>query len=534
MRFYTLPLDVSFQGCRGICLKHNRLGRLSRLGGGPVGRRRLVILLLTFLLPTLASAQSLNIGSKKFTESVLLGEIATQLLLSQGIETTHQAELGGTAILWNGLIEGELDIYPDYSGTLMQEVLADQNVRTLEELEAALASFDLKMTQPLGFNNTYAIGMTGARAEALGITSISDLIQHPDLVGGFSNEFMDREDGWPGLSRTYGLPHTQVRGLDHDLAYRALENGNIDMMDLYSTDAEIDYYGLKALEDDRQFFVQYLAVYLYRADLEERNPEAVRLLQSIAGSLDESLMTSLNAKAKIDKIPAAEVAATFLNEHIFEAAVVEVEQETMWSRLWTYTMEHLWLVSISLTFAILVSIPLGILAAQSERLGPFILGFVGVIYTIPSLALLVFMIPLLGIGGPPAMVALFLYSLLPIVRNTHAGLSDIPRPLLESAQALGLSPFNTLWRIKLPLASRSILAGIKTSAIINIGTATLGALIGAGGYGQPILTGIRLDDTSLILEGAVPAALLALIAQVLFDGMERVVIPKGLRITPER
>ena len=477
--------------------------------------------------------RSLNIGSKKFTESVLLGEIATQLLQAEGIEVNHHAELGGTAILWNGLLEGEMDIYPDYSGTLMQEVLADQNVSTLEELEEALGRFGVKMAQPIGFNNTYAIGMTTPRAEELGIETISDLVQYPDLAGGFSNEFMDREDGWPGLSNAYGLPHTQVRGLDHDLAYRALESGDIDIMDLYSTDAEIEYYGLKVLDDDRQFFVEYLALYLYRADLEERNPEAVRLLESLSGTLDESLITTLNARVKLDKQPDAEVAAEFLNEHVFRADVVQIEKETMWSRLWTYTLEHLWLVGISLSLAILVSIPLGILAAQYERLGQIILGIVGVIYTIPSLALLVFMIPLLGIGGPPAMVALFLYSLLPIVRNTHAGLIDIPLPLLESAQALGLSPLNTLWRIKLPLASRSILAGIKTSAIINIGTATLGALIGAGGYGQPILTGIRLDDTSLILEGAIPAALLALVAQVLFDGMEKFVIPKGLRIVPE-
>ncbi len=515
------------------------LSRKSPFWGKLLEDKRVGISLTSFLavlfvcLPSLSHAQSLNISSKKFTESVLLGEIATQLLQAEGIEAAHLAELGGTAILWNGLLEGELDIYPDYSGTLMQEVLADQNVSTLEELEAALATFGVKMAPPLGFNNTYAIGMTKPRAEELGIEKISDLLQHPDLAGGFSNEFMDREDGWPGLSSAYNLPHTRVRGLDHDLAYRALESGDIDMMDLYSTDAEIEYYGLKVLEDDRQFFVQYLALYLYRADLEERNPEAVRLLESLSGSLNEELVTALNARVKLDKVSDPQVAASFLNEHIFEAEIVQVAEETMWSRLWTYTLEHLWLVCISLSLAILVSIPLGIVAAQYDRLGQIILGVVGVIYTIPSLALLVFMIPLLGIGGPPAMVALFLYSLLPIVRNTHAGITDIPRPLLESAQALGLSPFNTLWSIKLPLASRSILAGIKTSAIINIGTATLGALIGAGGYGQPILTGIRLDDTALILEGAIPAALLALVAQVLFDGMERFIIPKGLRIKPE-
>ena len=501
----------------------------------PISPALPIALLTLFLLflPLSTQAQTLNVGSKKFTESVLLGEIATQLLLAEGIETEHQNDLGGTAILWKGLLEGELDIYPDYTGTLMQEVLASESLSSLDELEAALATYGIKMTGPLGFNNTYAIGMTESRADELDIRTISDLLLHPDLSGGFSNEFMDREDGWPGLQQAYNLPQTRVRGLDHDLAYRALTSGDIDMMDLYSTDAEIDYYSFRALEDDRQFFVEYLAVILYRADLEERAPQAVALLESLSGTLDEGLMTSLNARAKLDRVPKEQVAADFLNEHVFQEDVVEVATQTMWDRLWTYTLEHLWLVFISLSVAILVSIPLGILAATVAPVEQLILGIVGVIYTIPSLALLVFMIPLLGIGGPPAIVALFLYSLLPIVRNTHSGLKDIPRPLIESAQALGLSSFATLWRIQLPLASRSILAGIKTSAIINIGTATLGALIGAGGYGQPILTGIRLDDTALILEGAIPAALLALLAQLLFDGMERIVIPEGLRIKPE-
>ena len=161
------------------------------------------------------------------------------------------------------------------------------------------------------------------------------------------------------------------------------------------------------------------------------------------------------------------------------------------------------------------------------------LGVVGIIQTVPSLAVLVFMIPLLGIGAPPAMVALFLYSLLPIVRNTYTGLHDIPIQIRESAQALGLPPRACLWLVELPMASRTILAGIKTSAVINIGTATLGALIGAGGYGQPILTGIRLDDVGLILEGAVPAALLALLVQGIFELSERTLVPKGLRLRPE-
>ena len=486
-----------------------------------------IAIILGFALSTTAPAQPLRIGSKSFTESVLLGEIVTQLLRSDGNETEHRAQLGGTAILWNGLQAGEIDIYPDYTGTLIQEVLASEEIDSMEELAEALGRHGIEMTAPLGFNNTYAIGMREARAEELGIRTISDLIAHPDLAGGFSNEFMDREDGWPGLRDAYVLPHARVRGLDHDLAYRALESGDIDFTDLYSTDAEIEYYNLRVLEDDLAFFPEYQAVLLYRDDLD---PIIAERLHQLEDAIDEIAMTRLNARAKLNKEAETVVAAEFLNESFLEAPSIQVEEESRLERIWKHTLEHLWLVLVSLGAAILVAIPLGVLAARHERFGQIILGIVGVIYTIPSLALLVFMIPLLGIGGPPAMVALFLYSLLPIVRNTHAGLTDIPRPLHESAEALGLSPAAKLFDIELPLASRSILAGIKTSAIINIGTATLGALIGAGGYGQPILTGIRLDDTALILEGAIPAALLALLAQLLFDGMERVVIPKGLRL----
>ncbi len=491
----------------------------------------LPILFLCCLWALPASGQSgVTVGSKSFTESVILGEIAAQLLSNNDIPTAHKAQLGGTAILWNGLQAGEIDIYPDYTGTLIQDVLARENIPDFEALKASLASRGIQITNPLGFNNTYAIGMRADRASALGITKISDLANHPELLGGFSNEFMDREDGWPGLQGAYTLPQKNVRGLVHDLAYRALASGEIDMMDLYSTDAEIAYYGLTVLEDDRQFFPDYQAVLLYRDDLEARFPSAEAHLKKLERLIDEAGMTALNARSKLDKNPEAVVAADFLNETFFQDNQITVAQDSRLQRIWQFTREHLYLVLLSLGAAILLSIPLGIVAARYEQLGRIILGVVGVIYTIPSLALLVFMIPLLGIGGPPAMVALFLYSLLPIVRNTHAGLIDIPQSLRESADALGLSPSTKLLRVELPLASRSILAGVKTSAIINIGTATLGALIGAGGYGQPILTGIRLDDTSLILEGAIPAALLAIVAQVLFDSLENVVIPKGLRV----
>jgi osmoprotectant transport system permease protein len=238
-------------------------------------------------------------------------------------------------------------------------------------------------------------------------------------------------------------------------------------------------------------------------------------------------MIAMNARALLDHVPEAQIASDFLRTRFGVAS--EAKSLGAAQRIWRRTLEHLFLVAVSLAAAIALAVPLGILAWRRPRLGQTILTLAGVIQTIPSLALLVFMIPLLGIGAGPAIVALFLYSLLPILRGTHSGLTGIAPELVESAQALGLPPGAALRRIELPLAAPSLLSGIKTAAVIDVGTATLGALIGAGGYGQSILTGIRLADTGLILEGAIPAGVLALLVQGLFDLLERVLVPNGLR-----
>jgi len=478
--------------------------------------------------PASAATVSLAVGSKKFTESVILGEIVTQLIRSTGVEATHRDQLGGTRVLWNSLVGGEIDVYPEYTGTLRHEILGLGSAGDDDAVAARLAAAGVSMTAPLGFNNTYALGMTESKARELGVETITDLQRHPRLRFGFTSEFMDRADGWPGLRRRYSLPQPSVRGLDHDLAYRGLASDGLDVIDLYSTDAEIRYHRLRVLADDLRYFPDYHAVVLYRSDLATRAPAAVAAISRLEGLIGEQRMIALNAAAKLERQPEVAVAASFLAERLGIHTTAEVE--TRRQRIARRTLEHLGLVALSLAAAIVVAIPLGIVAARRARIGQLVLGLVGIVQTIPSLALLVFMIPLLGIGAPPALAALFLYSLLPIVRNTYTGLHDIRPELLESADAMGLPRRARLRIVELPLATRSILAGIKTSAVINIGTATLGALIGAGGYGQPILTGIRLDDIGLILEGAVPAALLALAAQGLFDLGERLVVPRGLRL----
>jgi osmoprotectant transport system permease protein len=467
-----------------------------------------------------------RVGSKQFTESVLLGEMARGLAADAGWPATHVRGLGGTRVLWSALVHGEIDVYPEYTGTLREEILAGR-ARSEAEVRAALAAHGVRMGKPLGFDNTYAVAMREQRAAALGIAAISDLAKRPELRFGFTSEFMDRKDGWPGLRAHYALAPADVRGLDHDLAYRGLAAGTIDVTDAYSTDAEIEHYGLRALRDDRKYFPDYQAVLLYREAFVRAQPELYARVERLAGTLDERAMRRLNAAVKIDRRTESAVSAQFLQQRL-GVRTRAVRSSTL-EALAQHTIDHLQLVAISLGAAVLFAVPLGVLAARRRALGQAIVSLTGVLQTIPSLALLVLMIPLFGIGAPPAVAALFLYSLLPIVRNTQAGLRGIPASVLESAEALGLPAGARLRLVELPLASPAILAGIKTSAVINVGTATLGALIGAGGYGQPILTGIRLDDHGLILQGAVPAAVLALLVQWVFDLAERRLVPRGLR-----
>jgi osmoprotectant transport system permease protein len=468
---------------------------------------------------------SLTVGSKKFTENVILGWMGTHLLRAEGLPATHREELGGSRFLWEALRRGDIDAYPEYTGTLIQEILAGTEV-TRATLADTLARYGIGMTAPLGFNNTYALGMRAAHADSLGIETIGDLREHPSLALGFSNEFMDRGDGWPSLKATYDLPQS-ARGIDHDIAYRGLANGDIDVIDLYSTDAKIERYDLRVLRDNKNHFPGYRAVFLYRRDLRTRAPAAVTALSRLEDQLPADTMQALNARSQIDQRDEAAVAAAFVNRTFDLDASADVETRT--ERLRRHTAEHLVLVGLSLGLAILLGIPLGIVAAKRRLLGPGILAVVGIIYTIPALALLAMMVPPLGLGRVPAVTALTLYSLLPIVWTTYTGLKDISSSLRESAEALGLSATAKLWRVELPLAGRAILAGIKIAVIINIGAATLGALIGAGGYGQPILTGIRRANLPLILEGTVPAAVLTIIALALLEGLERALLPRSMR-----
>ncbi len=499
----------------------------------PMNRRGRLMVLLTilFLVPLFialaAEEPVVRVGSKSFTEGIILGEVATMLLHQEGLEIVHEHSMGD-ASTFQALVRGNIDVYAEYTGTLRHSIFANRELKSDAQLAEVLAEMGLRMTASLGFENSFALGTTRRLAEKLSLKKIGDLRRYPHLRLGFTESFLNRGDGWPSLRGHYRLPQTDIRGMAHDLAYVALDSGDLDVIDLYTTDAEILAYDLVTLTDDQQFFPRYEAVYLYRAELEERLPEAISALKQLEGAITSEQMRRLNTAVKIDRRGDREVAAEFLQEQF--GYEFQINQQSFWSEFWARTREHLFLVTVAMALGSVVAIPLGIIAYKRPVSGRVILWIVSMLQTIPALAFLALMVPLLGIKSPPAIAALFCYSMLPIVRNTHAGLVGIGDSIRESAEALGLSPWAKLWHIELPLASPTILAGLKTATVLTIGFATLGAFVGAGGYGEPILTGIRLQDTGVILQGAVPAALMAVGSELLFEWAERFVVPEGLRL----
>ncbi len=494
---------------------------------------KVALVIVVVLLGASAShaETGLVIGSKRFTESYILGEIAAQTVRAAASgPVEHRPGLGNTAILFEALKAGGIDLYPDYTGTIARELLGIE-AGDLGAINRSLAPLGLGAAIPLGFNNSYALAMPVSRAEQLGIASIGDLAGHPALRPGLSHEFMSRSDGWPGLAAAYALPQ-RVIGLDHSLAYEAIAAGQIDVMDVYSTDAKIGRYGLRVLADDRHFFPEYQAVFVYRLDVPVRFPRAWAALRGLEGRIDERQMIAMNAAAEFGGQAFGEIARGFRAGSLGRPASAQSWPALVFGAdLGRLTAQHLALVFFSLAAAVVAGVPLGVWAARSRAAARPILAAVGLIQTVPSLALLAFLIPLLGmIGAAPALVALFLYSLLPIVRGTHTGLVGIAPALRESAEALGLPARVRLRRIELPLAMRSILAGIRTAAVISVGTATIAAFIGAGGYGERIVTGLALNDNGLLLAGAVPAAVLALLVEAAFGLADRLLIPRGLRL----
>jgi len=491
---------------------------------------QLGLTLCVLLCATKSLAQSIVVGSKPFNEGYILAEVVAQLLEDRGFEVERKFGLGGTLICYQALVNAEIDLYPEYSGTIEQAIFKLQNRTSYEELQALLVEeHGLELLPSFGFNNTYALTTRADFARARGLKTISDLRKHSDLRFGLSYEYLGRGDGWRALAEFYGLSATPV-GMEHSLSYPALDESKIDIMDVYSTDAEIQKYDLLLLEDDRHFFPTYLAAPLVRTEL----PSAVKsALHDLAGVIDEEQMQRLNAAVVIEGRTFAEAADKFLRNRSLKSDTAVTIGKDKWGLLASRSWIHIKLTAISLFSAMSLAIPFGVLIYRVPKAARPIIYLAGLLQTIPSLALLALMIPIFGIGVTPALVALFLYALLPILRNTYSALTSIDPVLKKVSIGMGLTVWQRLRYIELPLGVPTILAGVRTAAVILVGTATIAAFIGAGGLGEYIVTGLSLNDPYMIMWGAIPAAVLAIAVEFGFELVEKVLLPAHLRQRPE-
>jgi osmoprotectant transport system permease protein len=376
------------------------------------------------------------------------------------------------------------------------------------------------------------------------LRTLGDLAASPArLTAGFTSDFIGRADGWPGVRAAYALTLADVRPLAPAIKYAALARGSVDIIDGYSTDGLLAKYDLVTLEDDRHFFPPYDAAALVSTRLLTSDPGALAVLSSLSGRLSEKQMRMWNRAIEVERQPLDVVARAALAEvGLGDASVADsaITRRVSPNGFWQFmqsrggetlrlTLEHLQLVAIALVSAILVAVPLGLWLVNRPTLASVVLQVLGVVQTIPGLALLAFMIPLLGIGALPAILALFGYALLPIARATIAGLRIADPAAAAALESMGATPRQELLWVRLPLAAPIVLSGIRTAAVLTIGTATLAAFIGGGGLGEPIVTGLGLADMRLVLSGAIPAALLAVTVDALLALAERALAPSYLR-----
>jgi osmoprotectant transport system permease protein len=529
------------------------------------------------------SGDTVVVGSKNFEESRLLGEMFAQLIEARTrLRVERRLGLAGTQICFEALKSGAVDLYPEYTGTGLVSILglppAGGASETLRRVRAEfLARWNLWWISPLGFQNAYEIAVPSELARRERLATLSDLARlAPRLRAAFGHEFLQRDDGLPGLSRAYGMRFGSVQSMQETLKYQAARARGVDVLDVYTTDARLLLYGLTVLRDDRGFFPPYEAAALVRGATLAAHPELGAALGLLAGAFDEDSMRRLNLRLQEGKESEATVAGDALGAlgvvpraaapaaaNRRQAAAPEAGNAAapeagnaaarapgaeraggprrgrdvagsllqMWrdrGALARRVGTHLGLCAIALLLGALLAIPLGLYLERHRRGAEPVIGLLGLIQTVPSLALLAFMIPFLGVGARPAVAALWLYSLFPMVRNTYTGVRDADPRAVEAATALGMTPGQVLREVRLPLAAPVLMAGVRTAAVITVGTATLAAFIGAGGLGEPIVTGLQLANTGMILSGAIPAAALALLVDIGLAVVERALRPAGL------
>jgi osmoprotectant transport system permease protein len=501
---------------------------------------------------TPASRSPITIASKPFAESYLLAEMMAQLLEAHGHLVVRRPGLGATEVAFGAVRTGAVDAYPEYVGTGLLVVLRDSVTPAMrrdprlafrEVATASEARFGVRWLPPLGFRNGYALAVRRGTADSLQLRTMSDVsARGAALRAGFTSDFIGRADGWPGVRAAYGWTLASVRPLAPALKYDALRQGAVDLVDGYDTDAPLADTTLVVLPDDRGFFPPYEASIVVSAALRTRDPAAVAVLTTLSGRMTEAEMRRWNAALETDRRPVRDVAHDALRTlglvtERGDVARADAPAPGLWAFLWArraetarLTGEHLLLVAVAMLLALAVALPAGVWLADRATAADRVLQGLALAQTIPGLALLALLLPVLGVGAAPALVALWVYALLPVVQGTVVGLRAVDATATEALAAMGATPRQQLWWARVPLAAPVLVTGVRTATVITIGTATLAAFVGGGGLGEPIVTGLGLADERLVLSGAIPAALLALVVDRGFAWLTRRVTPAHQRV----
>lgn len=511
-----------------------------------ITRRWMVLLLLGFATSVgAAQPQTVRIGAKNFTEQELLGELVAQLIERHtDLKVQRRFGLGGSDICHAALVGGELDLYVEYTGTALLNILKYQVIHNGDEAFSTVAKayrdrYDLEWLPPIGFNNTYTITVRSATADELDLTTISDLRPRGgQLSGGFTSEFMERPDGYPGLHKLYGFKLNSTVDLEPGLMYQAVAQEQVDVICAFATDGRLTAYDLRVLDDDQHFFPPYDAAPIVRGELLRNHPEIRDALVALAGTICDDDMRQMNHAVDVLKQEPADVVRRWLNQregqtsdHSRVASGDELapKPSSFWAlalerkaEIGQKTLEHLILTVLGMLIAIALGVPIGVIIHRNVPARGPVLGAIEVVQTIPSLAMLAFLFAVYGLLGTiPAVTALVFYALLPIVLNTFTGLCQVPPQVIQAADGVGMSSGQRLWMVELPLAVPVTIAGIRAATVLTVGIATLCTYIGAGGLGDFIARGLARNDPRLTLLGAVPAAIMAVTLSLLIRLMEK-------------
>lgn len=483
--------------------------------------------------------KNIRVASRDFPESILLAEILSSAIEKYSdYEVDRKFNLGGVKICFSAIENNELDIYQDYSGSLINNILGrkSKDEYILDFLKTKIyLDYGLKLSDELGFNNNFVLVANKSWAEKHKLKNISDLAlklkNDPEFNPrvAFRADFIHRSDGYKSIKETYGIDFENLNVMEYNIAYANLKSNRLDLIDSFSTDPRLMDKDLVLISDDRSAFLKYDALYVYRSEILETYPELIKIFSKLESSLSDKTILDLNLQIASGK-SYQEVANSFLDKIDLNSKPLKLSSRPIPKSLLKENIEmftkafyeHLLLSYGSFFLAAVFGIIIGVLISYDLKISKFVLALISSLQTIPSLALLALLIPVFGLGYKSALGALLVYALLPIIQNTFSGINSISSEYILLARSLALTEFQILKDIKLPMARNFILAGLKTSVVICIGTATLATFVGAGGLGDIIKAGIDLNSNYLIILGSAPAALLALFSSFVFSKLERV------------